>query len=93
MSRILWWLLEFGEIWLFPGLLAWESGGTLSERRRTMAIVVFSSWVKLLENLVLGDGMCVSKFVIKNHVQNAQHYITLTRYQDQQMDNIIIIIV
>ena len=58
-----------------------------------MAIVVFSSWTKLLDNLVLGDGKCVSKFVIKNHVQNAQHYTTLIRYQDQQMDNIIIIII
>jgi hypothetical protein len=41
-----------------PGLLAWESDGNFSEPRRIMMIVVLSSWVKLLENLVLGDEKC-----------------------------------
>ena len=60
-----------------PGLLAWESDGTFSEPHRVMVIVMFSFWDNLLENLVLGDEKGFSKFVIKNHFQNAQNCITL----------------
>ena len=66
-----------------PGLLAWYSDGTFSEPRRVIMIVVFSSWVKILENLVLSDENCVSKYVIKNHVQGAQYCIRLIQYQHQ----------
>jgi hypothetical protein len=56
-----------------------------------MVIVVFSSWVKVIENLVLGGEKYASKSVIKSPFQNTQNYGILMGYQHQQMDNIIIV--